>query len=175
MWVRSQGRGFSIVAQEMRNLAEGSKRAAAEVHGILRELQEGIAKTVTDSEEGQDRAVSGDALAQRCAEQIHEFSQTMITAVASVGQLSTVSTQQNDAMQEPTRAVESARAESVRQEIAATEVRNISVKLVPALRRSPPDAVADAVDEICVDLKLPEEAAPVLSSEREARLCYRSR
>ncbi|MGA9522939.1 MAG: methyl-accepting chemotaxis protein [Myxococcaceae bacterium] len=58
------GRGFSVVAMEMRNLAEQSKLAAGQVRGILGEVQKGTRAAVLATDEGSKRAQAAIELAQ---------------------------------------------------------------------------------------------------------------
>jgi len=55
----SQGRGFSVVASEVRNLAEQSKRATVEIRGILSELQRAAQGAVSATEEGKEKVADG--------------------------------------------------------------------------------------------------------------------
>ena len=52
-------RGFGVVASEVKNLASQSKRATAQVHGILGEIQKATTSTVVVTEEGKKRVESG--------------------------------------------------------------------------------------------------------------------
>jgi methyl-accepting chemotaxis protein len=52
-------RGFGVVASEVKNLASQSKRATAQVNGILGEIQKATASTVVVTEEGKKRVESG--------------------------------------------------------------------------------------------------------------------
>ena len=52
-------RGFGVVASEVKNLASQSKRATAQVNGILGEIQRATASTVVVTEEGKKRVESG--------------------------------------------------------------------------------------------------------------------
>ncbi len=52
-------RGFGVVASEVKNLASQSKRATAQVHGILGEIQKATTSTVIVTEEGKKRVESG--------------------------------------------------------------------------------------------------------------------
>jgi methyl-accepting chemotaxis protein len=52
-------RGFGVVASEVKNLASQSKRATAQVHGILGEIQKATTSTVLVTEEGKKRVESG--------------------------------------------------------------------------------------------------------------------
>jgi methyl-accepting chemotaxis protein len=50
------GRGFSVVALEMRNLAEQSRQAAVQVRSILQEIQRGAREAASATDEGAKRA-----------------------------------------------------------------------------------------------------------------------
>ncbi len=58
------GRGFSVVAMEMRNLAEQSKLAAGQVRAILGEVQKGTRAAVLATDEGSKRAQAAISLSQ---------------------------------------------------------------------------------------------------------------
>jgi methyl-accepting chemotaxis protein len=60
------GRGFGVVAAEVKNLAHQSKRATAQVRGILDEIQRATTSTVMVTEEGSKRVESG-------VNQVHEI------------------------------------------------------------------------------------------------------
>jgi methyl-accepting chemotaxis protein len=53
------GRGFAVVATEVKNLAMQSKKATADVHRFLGEIQKAMGSTVTVTEEGSKRVESG--------------------------------------------------------------------------------------------------------------------
>jgi methyl-accepting chemotaxis protein len=80
------GRGFSVVAMEMRNLAEQSARAAGEVRRILGEVQKVTRAAVSATEEGSKRAQSMVALAQTAG--------SAISRLGGVSQESSVSARQ---------------------------------------------------------------------------------
>jgi methyl-accepting chemotaxis protein len=69
----AQGRGFSVVAQEMRNLADGSNRSASQVKAIIAEIQGPIARAVSDTREGELRVQHAEELAGGAAESIRKF------------------------------------------------------------------------------------------------------
>jgi methyl-accepting chemotaxis protein len=80
----TQGRGFSVVAQEMRGLAEGSNRSVAQVKVILTEIQTAISRTVNDTREGERRVINAEQLADRAGESIRKFA-TATRDFAQVG------------------------------------------------------------------------------------------
>jgi Methyl-accepting chemotaxis protein (MCP) signalling domain/Cache domain len=62
------GQGFSIVAREVRKLADQSKRSATEINALVSEIQAAINRTVTVTDEGTKTVEQGIELAQGTAE-----------------------------------------------------------------------------------------------------------
>lgn len=60
------GRGFGVVATEVKNLANQSKQATAQVHNILGEIQKATSSTVIVTEEGRKRVDVG-------VDQVHQI------------------------------------------------------------------------------------------------------
>ncbi len=54
-----QGRGFSIVAEEVRDLAEQSRRATGDVRAVLKEIQQAISLAVNTTESGAQGVEAG--------------------------------------------------------------------------------------------------------------------
>lgn len=54
-----QGRGFSIVAEEVRDLAEQSRRATGDVRAVLKEIQQAISSAVNTTESGAQGVEAG--------------------------------------------------------------------------------------------------------------------
>ncbi|MFZ5468324.1 MAG: methyl-accepting chemotaxis protein [Myxococcota bacterium] len=71
----TQGRGFSVVAQEMRSLADGSNRSAGQVKAIIGEIQASIARAVNDSREGERRVGHAEQLAEQAGDSIKRFAE----------------------------------------------------------------------------------------------------
>ncbi len=57
-----QGRGFAVVADEVRKLAERTTKATAEIGGMIRAIQDEVASTVRNMELGTTRVETGVAL-----------------------------------------------------------------------------------------------------------------
>ena len=87
------GRGFSVVASEIRILAEQSKRSTVQVRQILGEIQRATGSAVMTTEQGTKQvaaagkqiAEAGDAI-RALADAVQEASQTASQIVASAGQ-----------------------------------------------------------------------------------------
>lgn len=67
------GRGFGVVASEVRTLAKGARAATAEVAGIIRAVQNSIALGVTATEASLERVQKGSALASRSGEALERL------------------------------------------------------------------------------------------------------
>ena len=70
-----QGKGFSVVAMEMRTLAEQSKQAAGRVRDLLGEVQKVTRAAVSATEEGSKRAQAAVGLTQAAAQTIVRLAQ----------------------------------------------------------------------------------------------------
>lgn len=90
------GKGFSVVASEIRTLADQSKQATNQVRGILGEIQKATNSAVIATEEGGKKVDAGVALANRAGENIHRLSQA-ISDSADSGRLISSSSQQQTA------------------------------------------------------------------------------
>ena len=85
-----QGKGFGVVAEEIRSLADQSKQATAQVKTILQNVQKAVGATVMTAEKGMNAAdagmkqskETGDAI-KKMVESIEKTSQTMLQIAAS--------------------------------------------------------------------------------------------
>jgi methyl-accepting chemotaxis protein len=82
-----QGKGFSVVAEEVRSLAEQSRQATSQVRLILADILEATQKTGLATEEGAVRVELGVASATRMGESIHELSQIITESTQAAAQM----------------------------------------------------------------------------------------
>ncbi|TAM59208.1 hypothetical protein EPN52_08980 [bacterium] len=83
------GRGFAVVADEVRKLAEQSSRSSREIATLVQEMQRNATRVAAVSERSGEAAERGDALAQHAAAAIERI----VTSISSVAQtLTTVRT-----------------------------------------------------------------------------------
>lgn len=106
------GRGFTVVAQEIRNLSEQSKRATAQVKELLNEIQRRILQAVAATEKGSHTVEEGSKLATQSGNMIELLADNVNEAAQSVMQISASSQQQMSGMGQIVPAMENIRQAS---------------------------------------------------------------
>jgi methyl-accepting chemotaxis protein len=88
------GRGFSVVAGEVKNLADQSKFATSKVNGILAEIEKGTDTAVLATQEGTKSSEAGTELIARAGQTIRELAETIASAALAAEQIAASSRQQ---------------------------------------------------------------------------------
>jgi len=100
------GRGFAIVAQEIRSLAEQSKQATNQVKDILNDIQRAVGQAVMATEQGAKAVETGTRLAEKSGEAIELLAESVTEAAQSSFQISSSSQQQMAGMNQIVPAME---------------------------------------------------------------------
>ena len=106
------GKGFSVVAQEVKALAEQSKQATTQVRGILGEIQKAMTKAVLLAEQGSKTVEIGYQRAQASGEAIRSLSSNIEESSEMALQIAVTSQQQMVGMDQVASAMESIRQAS---------------------------------------------------------------
>jgi len=106
------GKGFSVVAQEVKALADQSKQATAQVRGILGEIQKAMTKAVLLAEQGSKTVEIGYERAQSSGEAIRALSRSIEESSDVAVQIAATSQQQMIGMDQIATAMESIRQAS---------------------------------------------------------------
>jgi methyl-accepting chemotaxis protein len=130
------GRGFSVVASEVKSLADQSKKATEQVRRILGEIQKATNEAVISTERG-SRSVGkaaqvvgeADETLQRLIDALDEASRTAAQIAASAGQQSTGMSQVNLAMGNINQATNQSLAASRQAESAAQDLSDLATLL----------------------------------------------
>ncbi len=101
------GKGFSVVAQEVKNLAEQSKQATNQVRVILNDIQRATNTAVMATEQAGNAVTSGAAQATRAGEAIRTLAQNIESAAEASSQISVSVQQQFAGVDQVTVAMES--------------------------------------------------------------------
>lgn len=94
------GRGFSVVADEVRSLAQQSTEAATQVRAILAEIQNAMKDTIRATEVGMDGVSDGVSRTQEANEVIVQLSESVTASNSAVRDIYTVIRQQADGLEE---------------------------------------------------------------------------
>lgn len=89
-----QGKGFSVVAQEVRKLADQSKKSADKISNLIREIQASINSTVMVTDEGTKTASESIRLAHSTAEVFESIVEAVQTISVNTQQIALSSKQQ---------------------------------------------------------------------------------
>jgi methyl-accepting chemotaxis protein len=131
-----QGKGFSVVAVEVRSLANQSKQATSQIRAILTDIQDAINKSVMVTEEGNKAVDQGVGLAREARGAIEQLS-SVITQSAQVSTQVVAGGQQQasgvdqigQAMQNITQAVQQNLAATRQSEKAAQDLNDLARQL----------------------------------------------
>jgi methyl-accepting chemotaxis protein len=108
-----QGKGFGVVAQEIKNLSERSKEANLQIRNILRDVQKSISTAVMSTEEGNKVVNEGLKLNAVSGESIKALSESVTDSVNASIQIAASSTQQLEGMDQIATAMESIKEASL--------------------------------------------------------------
>jgi len=108
-----QGKGFTVVAQEIKNLAERSKEATARVRTIINDVQKSISSSVMATEEGGKAVDEGLKLSATAENSIKALSESVTEAAQAAIQIAASSQQQLVGMDQVATAMESIKEASM--------------------------------------------------------------
>ncbi len=104
-----QGRSFSVVANEIKNLAEQAKESTVQVRAILNDIQKGINSSVMLTEEAVKRAESGKLQSNVAEQTILQLSGTTEDSVRAFQQIVGATNQQQIGFEQITQALKAIR------------------------------------------------------------------
>lgn len=101
-----QGRGFAVVADEVRKLAERTTQSTKEISDMIGAIQQGTTGAVASMKSGVTRVAEGVTLSRRAGESIAKIRQGTQDVRQSVGDISSAMSEQSLASNEIARGVE---------------------------------------------------------------------
>ncbi len=124
-----QGRGFAVVADEVRKLAERTTKATAEITQMIKGIQKDTSSAVLSMEEGTEEVNKGRELADKAGDSLTEILSMNQRVMSMIQQIATAAEQQSTTAEEISRNVD--QISSVTQETAegATESLHESERL----------------------------------------------
>lgn len=128
----SEGSRFSVVANEMKNLADQAKECTVQVRAILGDIQKGINTSVMLTEEAVKRVESGKKQTDISERTIHSVSQTTETSIQAFQQIIGAANQQQIGFEQVTQGMQSIRL-AAEQTAASTAQHEKAVANLTAL------------------------------------------
>lgn len=101
-----QGRGFAVVADEVRKLADRTTQATKEIAGMIKKIQEDTSGAVRSMQEGTEEVERGIALADKAGRSLDEIVTVSQRVTDMVATIAAASEQQSTASEQITRNVE---------------------------------------------------------------------
>lgn len=95
-----QGKGFTVVADEIRKLAEQTKKSAEKINSLVDDIQSAINSTIMVTDQGQKTAIEGIQLAENSAATFKEIADAVNNVFVNSQQISMSSKQQAVAVQQ---------------------------------------------------------------------------
>jgi methyl-accepting chemotaxis protein len=102
-----QGRGFAVVADEVRKLAERTTKATKEIAVMIKHIQTETAGAVDSMEEGTKKVNEGILLADKAGTSLKQIVEVSQKVTTMVGQIASASEQQSNASEQISKNVES--------------------------------------------------------------------
>jgi len=122
-----QGKGFGVVAQEIRTLAEQSKDATAQVRTILTDIQRGVSASVMATEQGNRTVAESMKQSTEAGESIRVLAGTVAGSVTAATQIAASSQQQLVGMSQIVQSMENIR-EASQQNLKGTQQAETAAK-----------------------------------------------
>ncbi len=122
-----QGKGFGVVAQEVKSLAEQSKQATAQVRGILGDIQKATGAAVLATEQGSKAVEAGMRQTAEAGESIRLLADSIAEAVQAAMQIAASSQQQMVGMDQVALAMENIKQAST-QNVAGTRQAELAAQ-----------------------------------------------
>ena len=105
-----QGRGFAVVADEVRQLAERVTQATSEIAGLIDGVQSGVDESVKATEKGTSEVEQGSKLAAEAGSSLNEIKEAVSTVSGQVELISTAATQVSASSDQMVQSIESVSA-----------------------------------------------------------------
>ncbi len=102
-----QGRGFAVVADEVRKLAERTTSATKEIAGMIKRIQQETTQVVLAMTEGNTEAENGTKLADKAANSLSQIISSVNGVVGMINQIAAASEEQSSASEQISHNVES--------------------------------------------------------------------
>jgi methyl-accepting chemotaxis protein len=118
-----QGRGFSVVAQEIRRLADGSKKSVARINQLIQDVQSSISATVMTTDEATKVSAHSLELTRETAQVFESINEMVENIALNAKQIALSAKQQAVAVQQSVSAMNSISVQASETNSAIAQIR----------------------------------------------------
>ena len=125
-----QGRGFAVVADEVRTLAQRTQDSTAEIQNIIASLQQGVSSAVAAMQQNQEKTITTIEEAANAGEFLRTIAQSVSTIVDMNSQIAVASEEQSAVAQEINRNIVNIQSISEKTSSGASQTAKSSKQLL---------------------------------------------
>ncbi len=157
------GRGFAVVADEVKRLAEGSAKSSEEIDGLIRQIQDDAKATVQSIEGGSKEISEGRLVIDKALKALNEIATKVkevsvnVTEVASTTQTQVIEIERLSKAASEIAAVSEQNASATEEASAATEQQTAGTQEIAESVQKMAN-MADDLSKIASGFKLPENS-----------------
>jgi len=129
------GKGFSVVAEEVRNLAEQSSKSASEITGLVEDIDNQIKGVISNMDNGVEKVEQGTVVVFNASQVLESIISNMADIIEQIGRVSLASQEIGAGSEEVSAAVEEQTTTMIEIANAATELQNLVNDLEDSLSR----------------------------------------
>ena len=124
-----QGRGFAVVADEVRKLAERTGKATGEITDMIKGIQQGTTEAVTSMETGTKEVDAGRDLADKAGSSLNEVVTGAQSVMDMIAQIATATEEQSAAAEQISKNIENVSSASRESASGATQAATAAEQL----------------------------------------------
>lgn len=160
------GRGFAVVADEVRKLAEGSRNAASQITGLVKEIQQGTKDAVESMEQGTKKVNDGTKTIEDTASVINSVIHSAQDVATMVQEIAAAAEQQASSIEQVTTSIEEVSTISEKSAAGTQETSTATEQQAAAMEQ----LVTSAQDLTKLAIELQEEVSKFNNSDARSTL-----